>query len=207
MKIHYLLVLFLLLLASFTVYAQDAQGVTDQNLRANIVKLNTLPLLFGSVNVSYERRISSYFSGAVTAMAYPKRLAFSEKDTTSAYALTADFKFYVKGKSLNGFYVAPYLKYRLRRNNAKEGTSIGGAPFFFYRPDREEERWKSYGAGATVGFQKVFPNAITLDTFLGYGKYFHQELTNETNYTKQQIEYRKPLQHDFRLGLLLGYAF
>jgi Protein of unknown function (DUF3575) len=207
MKIQYLLTLCLLFTVNGRVHAQDALDATAQYPRANIVKLNTLPLLVGSVNVSYERRITSYFSGAVTAMAYPKRLAFSEKDTTSAYALTADFKFYVKGESLKGFYVAPYLKYRLRRNNAKEGTSPGGAPFFFYRPDREEERWKSYGAGATVGFQKIFPNAFTLDTFLGYGKYFHQELTNETNYTKQQMEYRKPLQHDFRLGLLVGYAF
>ncbi|WP_250427699.1 DUF3575 domain-containing protein [Pontibacter ruber] len=183
------------------------EGASDSSPRTNVVKLNTLPLLVGSFNLSYERRISSYFSGAITATAYPKRLAWSEKDTTSAYALTVDFKIYVKGESLNGIYVAPFLKYRLRRNNAKEGTSTGGAPFFFYRPDREEERWVGYGAGATVGFQQVFPKGFTLDTFLGYGKYFHQDLVGQTNYTKQQMEYRKPLQHDFRLGLLLGYAF
>jgi hypothetical protein len=203
MKRRSLLMLCLLLLASRGLYAQDTEGTVEKGPRANVFKLNTLPLLFGSFNVSYERRISPYLAGAITATAYPKRLTLSEGDTSSTYAITADFKIYLKGESLRGFYIAPYLKYRLRRNNAREGDGF----FLFASPDREYEAWVGYGVGTSFGYQLVSAKGLTLDSFLGIGHYFHQHLKNETSYTKDQIQHRKPWQYDLRLGASIGYAF
>jgi hypothetical protein len=131
-------------------------------------------------------------------------LTLTEVDTSSTYAVTADFKIYLKRESLSGFYIAPYFKYRLRKNNALDGIEDG---FLFFRPDRKYEVWAGYGAGTSFGYQIVFPKGFTMDPFLGIGHYFHQNLISETKYTKDQKEQHKPWKYDVRLGLLLGYAF
>ncbi|SIQ52598.1 Protein of unknown function [Pontibacter lucknowensis] len=204
MKTRCTLALFLFLLITRGVCAQDIEGEDSKLQRPNAFKLNIIPLFIGSFNVSYERHITPHFAGALTATAYPRRLTLMKDDFSSTYAITSDFKFYSKGKSLNGFYAGPYLKYRLRIHNEREG---GNGFWLFSEPDREYEQWAGYGAGAIMGYQQVKPKGFTIDLFWGIGCHFHQKLISKSNYTKEEIEYHKPSPYDLRLGMSLGYAF
>lgn len=196
--------MFCLLLAASSLYAQGTEVAPEKTTRANAFKLNIIPVFVGSFNVSYERQITPYFAGALTATAYPKRLTLMKDDLSSTYALTSDFKFYLKGTSLSGFYTGPFLKYRLRINNAREG---GNGFWLFSEPDREYEEWIGYGAGAIMGYQQVLPKGFAIDLFWGVGYHFHQDLISKSNYTKDEINYHRPSPYDLRISMSLGYAF
>ncbi|QCR24533.1 DUF3575 domain-containing protein [Pontibacter sp. SGAir0037] len=206
MKIKLLLTL-LLLAKSFLLFAQDEAVAPDP--RANAFKLNLLPLWGGSINVMYERKLNQLHSAGITLTAYPKRLTLAARDASSTYAVTGEFRFYAEGDALHGFYMNPYIKYRLRLHNEKEAVPKDPDTriVLIRLPAREKEVWSSYGAGVTVGYQKIMDNGLALDVFGGAGYYLIHRLESNNSYTDKQKKEYAPSFGELRLGASLGYVF
>jgi len=229
-------ILLLLLLTSTFAFAQK-----------NSVKTGVTDALFGHFNLSYERAVTE--KGALTIkFGYwnptsspfvtdesftPEAYNFRKAD--GGYNVSIEYRFYLSSKSaLNGFYVAPYLRY------------FGQSGIF---EDEIEARLfdvnvnlNTFGLGAQIGYQWLINEAFTIDFyFFGAGidlfdtkiKYTLQQpepnfnygtITDDVNEVFEDINYlESKLEHEvnpdnhlsnlpflfpgFRAGLSLGYSF
>ena len=145
----------------------------------NIVKINSLAIIFNNVSLFYERAIIPRISvgmgvGYKYAGAEPKLLAASGSDITVAIdkitgiAITPEARYYIKscepGK-LEGFYAGIYLRYTGYKS---------GANFDYFREDKPNESYHSnlslreYGVGIQLGYQLIIKERFTIDfMFLG----------------------------------------
>lgn len=145
----------------------------------NIVKINSLALIFNNVSLLYERAIMPRISvgmgvGYKYAGAEPKLLAASNSDIAvdidkiTGISITPDARYYIKacdpGK-LEGFYAGVYLRY----TGYKSGSN-----FEYFRENKPTESYhsnlslKEYGVGIQLGYQLIIKERFTIDfMFLG----------------------------------------
>lgn len=120
--------------------------------RANAVKLNPLSLALMTGNVSYERAVSDnssiqlgvFYSGvSISGLKY------------SGLGVTPEYRIYFGGQkqALNGVYAAPFLRYQNFSLTEKESN--------------DKASFTSFGGGATIGWQKMWPSGFVLDLFAG----------------------------------------
>lgn len=124
------LIIALFILGSSAVFAQDGSS------KNNAFKANPLGLIVGLGKVNYERKLSESTS-AQLGVSY---FSFNNSgDSFSGLGLVPEFRFYVNKNALDGFYVAPFMKY----NNftVKDGDSGFQGALNIYR------------AGAKAGMQ------------------------------------------------------
>jgi hypothetical protein len=157
-----------LLLSYFITGAQD-----------NIVKAGVTGLLLGDMNLGYERMMNENSSLNIKlGFLNPTMSPFISENniTPRAYNLveanggiTASFeyRFYLSPKTgLNGFYIAPYLRY-LSLNMVFD-DEIEGYDFFVHTKNN------SFGMGGQLGYQWIFNELIIIDFFFfGTGIDFH----------------------------------
>ena len=145
----------------------------------NIVKINSLALIFNNASLLYERAIIPRLSvgmgmGYKYAGAEPKLLAASNSDIAvdidkiTGISITPEARYYIKacdpGK-LEGFYAGVYLRYTGYRS---------GASFEYLRVNKPTESYHSnlslneYGVGIQLGYQLIIKERFTIDfMFLG----------------------------------------
>lgn len=179
-----ILILLLVVVLAIPTIAQDKSNVSTEK---NVLKVNTLSLFLGTGSVFYERKISDMAS-AQLGVAY---LSFKFSDTKfSGLILTPEFRFYPKKNAIDGFYLAPYIRYQKftveNTTNASKGslTSMGG--------------------GLLFGRQWITNSGFTMDLFFGghYGSADIKVDSGTDSFSTNNFEGFK-----MRIGFALGFAF
>lgn len=180
-----LLILSLTLILTISSFAQNNPGVSTER---NVLKVNTLSLFLGTGSIFYERKLSDLTS-AQLGLAY---MGFKLNDTKFAgLILTPEVRIYPKKNAIDGFYIAPYLRYQ--KFTVKNTT------------DPSEGSLTSMGGGLLFGRQWITDTGFTMDLFFG-GHYGSAAVKVDTGSTdsidSNYFNGFKP-----RVGFALGFAF
>jgi hypothetical protein len=177
-----LLILTLTLVLSISTFAQDKPQVAVEK---NVLKINTLSLFLGTGSVFYERKLSDMTS-AQLGVAYMNMKLSDTKFT--GLILTPEFRIYAKKNAIDGFYLAPYLRYQkfTVENSPDKGTLT------------------SMGGGVAFGRQWITKSGFTMDLFFG-GHYASADVKVESG----ADSFNSNLISGFRMrvGFALGFAF
>jgi hypothetical protein len=179
--------LFTLVLAIIIAAPLFANGAPEVSEEKNVLKVNTLSLIFGTGSIFYERKINDFTSGQL-GVAY---LNYKFGDAKfSGLILTPEARFYVKKNAIDGFYVGPYLRYQ---NFKLEDTET-----------QEEASYNNFGGGFVFGRQWITDSGFTMDLFFG-GHYGSGKLSADN----QTESWESPPFEGFRtrIGFALGFAF
>jgi len=143
----------LLLLAAGSASAQN-----------NVIKVNILSPLVKTGSFFYEHKLSSSSSFQIGGLF----TSYSVGDTDlSGFAITPEYRFYLseRKEAMEGFYVAPFLRYQnltlkdtyttYNSNGNGTGTQTNKASL------------DTFGGGILIGHQWIFKQRFSLDTFLG----------------------------------------
>lgn len=175
--------LVLLFFFALPIFAQDVEDASDSK---NVIKANTLSLIFGVGSIFYERELSDNLSGQLGA-AY---LSYKFDETKfSGFILTPEVRFYIKKNAIDGFYIAPYGRFQN----------------FKLESGADDATYTNIGGGLLFGRQWIFKKGFVIDFFFG-GHYGSGNLKvdsgTEDSFSTSTFEGIRP-----RLGLALGFAF
>ncbi len=173
----------LLLSTASTLYSQDEVVVAPEK---NVLKVNTLALIIGAGSVFYEREISDVVS-AQLGVGYLNYKIDDFKFT--GLVLTPEAKFYIRKNAIDGFYVAPYLRYQ-KYNFDSDGDSNGS--------------FTGFGGGAAFGRQWIFRKGFVMDLFFG-GHYTGSDITIDSG--SETPDVTKIDGFKTRVGFSIGFAF
>ena len=140
----------------------------------NILKMNTLALLFKKISLVYERRIIPKVSaglgvGIKYAGTEPKLLSINHSDINidigkiHGYSITPEAKYYIRScdpKQLDGLYLSLYLRY----------TNYETAANFDYLSKHYHANigMSEFGVGFELGYQLIIRKRFSIDfLFLG----------------------------------------
>ncbi|HUX96132.1 MAG TPA: DUF3575 domain-containing protein [Bacteroidales bacterium] len=182
MKKFIILLLALVLTASS--FSQETQKVSSEK---NVLKVNTLALIFGTGSIFYERAINDLTS-AELGIGY---LNYSFGDTKfSGFILTPEFRIYPRKDALDGFYISPYLRYQ---NFSLENKATS-----------DKGTLTNMGGGVAFGRQWITKSGFTLDLFFGghYGSTKVNVDIGSNSFDTDKLEGFRP-----RIGFALGFAF
>ena len=178
------LILFLAVVLTMPIFAQEQSNVSTEK---NVLKINTLSLFLGTGSLFYERKLSDLTS-AQLGVAY---LSYKFSDTRfSGLILTPEFRIYPKKNAIDGFYVAPYLRYQ--KFTVKNTT------------DNSKGSLTSMGGGLLFGRQWITKSGFTMDLFFGghYGGTSVKVDSGTDTFDKNLFSGFKP-----RIGFALGFVF
>jgi len=159
----------LLVLALMMGFGAQAQTLGEPSRNASegwTAKLNPLSVLMLTLNGAVEYALGDNMSvqGGAFLGGVPQAVSPSN-NTLRWWGLTGEWRFYPQGRGMDGYYLAPYLRYRRVRSR------FNGAA---YDPDVQanrtaeiKERINDFGGGALLGRQWVFESAVSLDLFAG----------------------------------------
>lgn len=165
--------------------------VLGQSEQKNALKANPLGLILGVGKINYERKITDA-SSVQLGISYFK---FSNSGSSlSGLSLIPEYRFYVSKKAIDGFYLAPFFKYR---NLTVEDES-----------DDFKASLNNYGGGAKAGFNWL----------LGKEQNFVIDLAFGAKYQSYSINVSQGSEDDFNnadsfegfspeLHFALGFAF
>ncbi|CAN5871631.1 hypothetical protein BH24BAC1_BH24BAC1_38630 [soil metagenome] len=190
----------LLLLICFFALGFQSQVVRgqapDPRLRAHLIKTNVLSLVGRGTAVYYERALLRHQSFQFGAFVGLHGSPLVRGEFYRIFTLTPEWRFYRGGHQLapNGFYLAPYLKYkRISYGEGWTSPGFGGVA-------------RALGGGLAIGRQWVFQQGFTMDAFFGGGYYPAYQAGNifkSTPFHGNENHFKG----DIRLGFALGYAF
>lgn len=167
------------------VTAQDASKESKVSTEKNVLKVNTLSLFLGTGSVFYERKFSDMTSGQL-GIAY---MGLKLHDTKfSGLILTPEFRIYPKKNAIDGFYIAPYLRYQ------NFSLSNGG----------DKGTLSSMGGGLLFGRQWITNSGFTMDLFFG-GHYGSSKVTVDSG--SDSFNTNGISGFGMRVGFALGFAF
>lgn len=177
-----IIVLALVGLLAIPAFAQES-NVSEEK---NVVKINTLSLIVGTGSIFYEREFTDNLSGQL-GVAY---LNYSASDTKfTGLILTPEARFYPKKNAIDGFYLAPYVRYQ---NFSLEGGD-------------DKATYSNFGGGLAIGRQWITKSGFTMDLFFGghYGSgKIEVESGSEESFSTGTFEGFRT-----RMGFSIGFAF
>jgi hypothetical protein len=180
-------VLTLLLAAALVLplFAQDKSSVSEEK---NVLKINTLSLIVATGSLFYERELTEMISGQM-GVGY---LSYSiDESKFSGLILTPEARFYPKRNAIDGFYLAPYLRYQ---NFSIENTTSNA-----------EATYSNIGGGVAFGRQWILNSGFTMDLFFG-GHYGSGKISvdsgNPDDFATTNFEGFR-----MRFGFAIGFAF
>jgi hypothetical protein len=170
---------------TLTSFPQETSNVPAEK---NVLKMNTLSLFLGTGSVFYERRFSDLISGQL-GLAYMNIKLLETK--FNGLILTPEIRFYPRNNSINGFYMAPYLRYT---NFGVENKNVPANGSLI-----------SMGGGFVFGRQWITRSGFTMDLFFG-GHYSKAHVKVDSGGSDS---FNKNLFDGFsmRAGFALGFAF
>jgi hypothetical protein len=179
-----LFTLALAIIIAAQLFANKAPEVSEEK---NVLKVNTLSLIFGTGSIFYEHKINDYTSGQL-GVAYLNYKFDNAK--FSGIILTPEARFYVKKDAIDGFYVGPYFRYQ---NFQLEDTDTN-----------DNATYNNYGGGFVLGRQWITNSGFTMDLFFG-GHYGSGKITSDID----ADNWESPPFEGFRtrIGFALGFAF
>jgi hypothetical protein len=126
--------------------------VANAQEKANAFKANIFSPIVKTGSFFYERKLNDK-SSAQLGVGFTSY----NKDNTKISGLffTPEYRFYLSGESMNGFYVGPFLRYQNLKIEDKSYTPSDKATL------------STVGGGVVVGRQWLFGNIVTLDIFAG----------------------------------------
>jgi hypothetical protein len=175
----------LLVVVVITTYGQEAHPVSTDK---NVLKINTLSLFLGTGSIFYERKFTDNSSGMM-GLGY---LSFKFGDTKfSGLILTPEYRIYVKKDAIDGFYVAPYLRYQNYSLTVTSASAKGALNVF--------------GGGAALGKQWITNGGFVMDLFFG-AHYGSASLSVDTG-TADSFDTKNFSGLKTRVGFALGFSF
>lgn len=175
MKIHKLLLLFVVFLTSTTMQAQLEMG------KSNLLKYNFSGLAVKYHAVQFERVLSPKHSFAIslgfspsTSLPFKDRLielygndaqarTAIESTSFSKFTITPEYRFYFSGKAPQGFYLAPFMRYSSMKMSQE---------YSFVDSDNTTHKpvisgnFSGFGGGMLIGSQWTLGSAVVLDLWL-----------------------------------------
>ncbi|RYY84259.1 MAG: DUF3575 domain-containing protein [Chitinophagaceae bacterium] len=129
-----------------------------QAQKSNAIKVNILSPLVKTGSFFYERKITENKS-AQLGVGFT---SWGKADATklSGIFITPEFRFYLNGEALNGFYVAPFLRYQNLKVTTKSSDFSGNA-------SESKGTLNTFGGGVMAGRQWMLGDIVTLDLFIG----------------------------------------
>ncbi len=167
--------------------------------RNNLIKINPLSLVASTGSFAYERVINEQMSGQLGFQftRYSGRVTGGR--TLSGFAVTPEFRYYLTGAAPQGFFVAPFLRYR--RTSLVGDVTVQGRTF------EGTLQIDNFGGGVLVGGQFVLGERISIEGFIGptvTGRsYNFSEETTERDYDVPN--FFSPVW--FRTGITIGFLF
>jgi len=157
--------------------AQDSNQTTGQS----IIKTNPIGLMFGSINLTYERALSQSTSFQIGGNFFNKILGIP----VSGIGVNVGYRYYITNAtkpSPEGFYIGPALSYNSLTESSTDVTV------------------STVGVGAIIGYQWVFKSRVTLD--LGAGPTYIMGVGSTTTTTIASFEGFAP-----NLSFAVGFNF
>lgn len=152
----------------------------------NVLKVNTLSLILGTGSIFYEHKLSDGLSGQLGVAYSGLKLG----DTKfSGLILTPEIRLYPKKNAIDGFYIAPYLRYQ------NFTLSSGGS----------KGTLSSMGGGLLFGRQWIKKSGFTMDLFFGghYGSSTVKASTGDvTDFKTSGLS-----GFGVRVGFAIGFGF
>ena len=186
-KIKILFLLFAVLLGFLATTKSFAQE--------NNIKLNMLSPLIRVFNVSYERKVADDASLQVGIGLLDNNSIFSDTQIKGV-SITPEYRFYLSEshESLDGFYVAPFLRYQ--NYTATDDDIING-----------ELKLTRYGLGVIAGYQWIFKERVSLDVF-GGTSYNNNDISTSGGASENDFDLGFfDAGYGLRGGVTLGIAF
>jgi hypothetical protein len=177
------IILILAVIFAFPSFSQEKPQVAPEK---NVLKINSLSLFLGTGSVFYERKLSDATSGQL-GIAY---VGLKFQDTKfSGIILTPEVRIYPKKNAIDGFYVAPYLRYQ--NYTLQSGTDKGSL--------------SSIGGGFLFGREWITKSGFTMDLYFG-GHYGSSSIKVDSQGTNS---FNTNLITGFgiRVGFAIGFAF
>ena len=97
-----------LLLSACLFFFYSAQAQDDAASKSNTFKANPLGLIVGAGKINYERKIND---GASAQLGVSFWSFGSDGSSISGLGLVPEYRFYTAQEALEGFYIAPFMKY------------------------------------------------------------------------------------------------
>ncbi len=202
-----------------------AKAQTESTEKKNIAKLGIPNFVFGSFLVSYERVITEKITGQMNFFFFGRKTNPSPWGPNGGWGITPEARFYLTEtkQSPLGFFLAPFLTlqglrydYSISKDNNPQlydgnGNLNAGV--------KAEAGAKStvFGIGATVGYQWLFRDIITLDVYAGPGfglssmKTDGGDATHTPEVIRKEIDAYFPFTKQngliFRAGVSVGVIF
>lgn len=185
----------------------------------NAVKVDIFQPIINTLALSFEHKLSETSSFQMSVAGtfgykddYSSFNSQNEGRSTSGFALTPEYRLYLSEKhpALEGFYVAPYLRYQYL---SQTGTIYSYNP---YGPGGTGQKYdaslNAFGLGVTVGRHWIFKQRFSLDVFTGPGYTVTSVSANQASggYAPQKSDFLGYLNnnnYDFRGGATFGIAF
>jgi hypothetical protein len=185
----YFLVASLFIGSTLKTLSQDTIKAFNQGNKLDMVfATNLFAPISASLEFNVKNKSSIYFC--------PRYFSWNFFGRETYISITAENRHYfTKLQSLNGWYLAPYIKYRHRENNHEQDHWFS---------DRLKASANFLGGGLVFGYQKVWPRGFTLNVFAGPGYLVILNSKVEIG-PKDYWNYLNGI--DFRLGFSLGGAF
>jgi len=179
-----MVVLFVLAIFSISLFAQSEIEAAPEK---NVLKVNTLALIIGTGSVFYERELSDNMS-AQMGVGY---LNYKIDETKfSGLILTPEFKFYIRKNAIDGFYLAPYLRYNKFDYTENDNQNQGS--------------FKAFGGGVAFGRQWIMQKGFIMDLFFG-GHYTDGSVDIKSG--SDPADVTKFEGFKTRVGFAIGFAF
>lgn len=181
------------LLFSLAVLAGTATTASAQS--SNAVKVNIFSPIVRTGSFFFEHKMSESKSAQLGFFFTGAKL---EDTKLSGFGVTPEFRFYLSGEAMNGFYVGPYLRFQNFKLST-EATDVPGS--------KAEASLTTFGGGVSIGRQWMFKNRFTLDPFLGLG-YSGGSIDLKGSAAEEDFDVNQGLKgFGLRTGLTLGIAF
>ncbi|WP_255772925.1 DUF3575 domain-containing protein [Tellurirhabdus bombi] len=157
----------------------------------NVFKVNVISPFLLTGNAAYERVLTERSSFQLGALTSGLRLGSIRY---RGYGFTPEYRFYVleAQEAPNGFYVAPFLRYRKFNINNVNDTRLGGS-------------LRTIGGGVTAGYQAIFNERFSVDAFLG-PSFSSATIRSADGYTPS-LPFGLFAGLGLRAGLTVGIAF
>lgn len=128
------------------------------------VKANPLSLIYLTGNIQTE--VATWKRQSINLGAHFSSLKIGDF-SYSGFGITPEYRFYLTGSELNGFYVGPYLRYQ--QFSVKQKATFVDPNTLAQESFTYEFVLSRIGAGAIVGKEWMFKSGFTLDIYSGIG--------------------------------------
>lgn len=189
--------------------------------QSNALKIDIFQPIINTAALSFEHKLSetsSFQLGVSGTFKYKEDNGLSSGfggtymgPVTSGFAITPEYRLYLSEKhpALEGFYVAPFLRFQYLKQTGIDYNSfyqpIGGG-----YPKSYEASLTAFGLGVTVGRHWIFKQRFSLDIFTGPGYTFADVSSDQPAHSPRKgdfIGYYNENNYDFRGGATFGVAF